>query len=672
MAGSRIIRRLVDDEIYSESESMVPRRTYTAPVIPTVPWPMIYPENVRAGSSTMTQGQRVGGPITAIINDTAENSRRRSNDVGSIRGVVENNRGTLREMGCDGPVQNPYARVPAGIFSNILEERDVTVTGNTMEKAQQLHEFDMIMPDWIVAIKTTPVEMCHTLNSNMLYVYGAINGIHYVDWNLTQRMNSTDHSTFIKVFVMAKEPTKNKRALEQLVPTLRRNMLEKCVRLPQVYMKFMDVESLRIAIINGNTNHINEGRIDEIAKRYNVLINHKYVQILERLYEVEEYEQWVAVAQNPPHPMESMILYLDSYCVKDIIAALGMVVPNNQNINTYIQNNLIFYKNIFTRGSIKIICLEILQHMTDNDIFDYFTKLTDVELLQKVMNVYLPYNNRRELVDNMVRGVHTVQFMTPVDRRRSSNTTTIMGAPVSDLSIFMVGYGRPGSYYTYELADLIGAWYRDQETGGMEFRRPDNPDQRFTISEIESLERLLKCYPTNDEIEKLLALIAEGLTDLKDKISHDDEARRQLAGFTSEEKRGVEQFLKHIFYTGMYMRRWRGPGHPFPLAEHETQNRPDPHDTVAKQLGIGIELLKSMRPSVRNFCFHLNICEYTRSGHIDIGNFNFQHEWDQVIIGKQCIRIASARFVGTGFHYLRSLFHHSIADMNIKLLDRIT
>lgn len=573
--------------------------------------------------------------------------------------------------------ENIYNKIPRQIFDNLIRERDINVTGNFNEKSRQLFEYDKIMPEWILNIMSYTLDTFHKLNINAMYVFGALNGIDYVTEGLNHRMSISDHVPFIKVKIMARDPARNRVALGNLVGSMKRHLLEKCaeyLRLPQSYLKFIESDQLQYAVINNTIQHINVRQIEQMAQRYDKLLQHKYTHILSALYEIDNHEEWMNVVRRPPHPMESIIINFDSFRISEIINLLGIVVPQSfsSNITQYVKDNIVAYSTVLARNGTQIIPVEDLCRYPTHEIYRYISRLTDMEIFNNI-GVYVAYSGRDELVNNMVRVIREHNFMTPVHRipSRSVNKTTIMGAEITDPNIFMVCYGNPAKYYVYELDDLAGAFYRDRETGIMEFRHPENTNLVFSLSEIEFLERLLRCYDGTDQILQLIQIINDGIADHRDKIAHDDEARRQLQKFNTTEKDLLQQFLKQLFYTGMYMRRWDGPGHPYPLLEKDTKNKPEPTDTITHQLGIGGELLKSMTPPLRNFCHNLKVCEYKPTGNIEIAKFNLKHEWDQIMMGNQCIRVASSRFVGTGFHYLRSLFRITIPGMNIKTLDRI-
>jgi hypothetical protein len=435
--------------------------------------------------------------------------------------------------------------------------------------------------------------------------------------------------------------------------------------------RFIQKRDLDIAIITGRVDHIPLESINRAVIRHHNISNSRQEHLLHELYDIESESEWIHTLMMEPHPLEPILLNFEAYNVSDIIRTFGMVIPRSfeNNVREYILNNIISYKDILTRGDLKNISLETLRRRNQHTIRSHFKKLTDYEIFN-FLGVYIAYRSRTELVERALNSMVHNTFMMPLRRNHSVNSETIMGTPISDQTIFMIGYGTVFQYRLYEIPEFIGAFHRDSDTGALEFRHPHNLSNYYTFDDIDILINLLRSYEPTEEITLLLNRIEEGIIEARDKIAFDTTAREALRQFNSNSIDLMKQFLRQIFYTGMYMRRWLGPGHPFPL-ESSTTNGADPEKEVAKQIGIAMELLKSMGALERQFCMNLRVCEYNKQGGIDSGRTTFDQDWNRVVKGELCIRMASSRFVGTGYHYLRVLFKETIPNMNPRSLDRI-
>jgi hypothetical protein len=576
------------------------------------------------------------------------------------------------------PRENPYLRLPRPVLDAIAQDRDITLVGTLAARADQLYEYDHIMPDWIQSILTKTIENFQGLGGGpKQYVFGALNGVDFTD---VDGLPARDLVNFIRISILTNNPNHPGRTvLPGLINGLSRRILEVLatrIGIPRINLRFISTAELRIAITTGNTDHIANATIAIVAQRYNTLTTHKYSDLLSELYDVDgDDDRWINVARSAPHPMEGVILGLDNFNPLETASAFGMCIPlsNVNNVAVYVRSNIISYRNVLTRGTLDPIPLDVTTYMSNRDLIEYFSKLTDKEI-HNIVGIYVPYETRDELVINTASTITHPQFMFPAVRsieRSVNKTTPITQDDITDTDVFMVCYGTALKYVTYGIDELADTFYRDADTGVMEFRRPENITAKFSVRDIEGLRRLISCFPMTEDIRRLMDVIDEGLMDAKEKIAGDDAARDRLNAFDQSSKNSVRNFLRHIFYTGMYMRRWGGPGTPFPLKADTTRGRKDPDLKVTEELGLGMDILDKMPRPVKLFCLNLKICEYNGQGNIEHGTAAFGPEWEQVIAGKQCIRMASSKFVGTGYHYLRALFRETIPGMDVKAVDRI-
>lgn len=571
---------------------------------------------------------------------------------------------------------NPYTKLPRDILERIITERDIRVSGSFSSKAAQLFELDQIMPDWIESVIESTIDNFHKLVTNKVYIFGILNNVSYCD---LPRLSDKDIVNYTRVSILLNTPGHHsENMLNYWIDRLSQEILKifaNKLGISDNVVKFIPINSLKNAIATRDITQADIATADLIAERYNKLKSHKYRQQIIELYGIRNSDDWVRIAHSQPDPMELLIVNLDTYDDIQVIKSLGMAVPPSfaDAIKIYIVNNIVAYAKILERGFLDQIPSEVLVFMDRPSLKGYFEKLTDLEIFDTI-GVYVPYTNRHELIDNITSCVSTPRFMVPCQRsyERSKNKTTIMMSDITDTSVFMVCYGTALGYYTYELEDLLLSFRRDEETHIMSFKHPENQSLRFSIKDIEGLVELLKCYPPNNEINTLIERIDEVFINERETINHDIIASRELDTFNNSDSILVKDFLRHIFYIGMYMRRWKGPGHPYPLAESDTIDKKiDPNLKVNQELFIGREILDKMSNKARTFCMNLKLCQYSRTGTIDLNGNVFRNEWIGVLEGENCIRMASSRFIGTGLHYLRALYRENISGVDVTAIDRI-
>ncbi len=577
------------------------------------------------------------------------------------------------------PVNNPYLRVPLSIIQEIAREREVTLTGSRQEKAEQLYSFDQILPDWILSITTKGRTNFQELSMNKLYIFAVLNNIHIDDIN---GLNNREMVNYIRVCLILNDTNPSiMKIRSDLIGRLDKKLLDifgRKMGLTDSQLLFVSTDELKTSVIN-NALCVNRETINMAAQRYDQLRGHRHSRLIRELYSITGESVWIRVARSPPHPIESIILNLDKYDPATISTQLGMIIPPqySNNLRGYIESNIVKYSSYLTRGKIEVAPLNILHLVPLEQLIEYFSKFTDTEIFNMI-GIYVPYSSRTELVNNIISTITEQQFMYPCCRNidRSINKVTVTLTDVTDQNTFMVCYGTAFSYYSYEIEELTEAFYTDRDTGLMDFRHPENPNLKFDASAIEGLRSLLSCFPNQGAITELLRRIDAIIIDSREKIEYDNIARRNLKRFNDQTRTMIKDYLEHLFYTGMYMRRWRGKdeegrNYPFPLTKESTKADALPDAEVSDYLQNGIRMLKDMGKLASSFCMTLKLCEYNEDGSISTGKAELTSEWNAVITGEQCIRMASSKFVGTGYHYLRSLFNHTIPGMNVRLVARI-
>jgi hypothetical protein len=570
---------------------------------------------------------------------------------------------------------NPYLLLSDSIIDSIGRERDIQLQGKKDVKAMQLYLYDEIMPDWIESIYNKTVDNFQLLSGSKLHLFAALNGISCNDIGGNSRTIINYIRLNLLHFKEQKDTNIKTQLLRAVVDQLDRNILEKFVEkigLTRYDVRFIKDEDLKLIAISGNANSVNRNELKIISDRYTILTQNPKSDLISRLYGGIDI---IEIARMEPHPMESVILNIDKYTVETLVSAYKIVVPVSHIIDPkrYVIENLVDYANIFTRGNIDIVPVDVLIHGERLDIEQYLSKLTDQEIFS-TMGIYVQFASRLDLIDKIIAAMTRPRFMIPTVRslERSINKQTCALTEIIDTTVFMVCYGTINKYATYELSCLNDAFYKDETTQMILFRHPENPQITFTTEDIEILLGLLKSYGNQTpEMIELIKTINSVILNMKDAIAFDGVARNYLNKFGSETKMLIRDFLNLTFYCGMYMRRWDGKG-PFPLKSETTNKKELPDIKVSEELMNGKNLLMKMGSNASNYCRNLRLCEYRNDGKIDSGDATFGRYWDNVCNGNECIRMASSKFIGTGYHFLRVLFGEIIPGVDTARIDRIT
>lgn len=342
--------------------------------------------------------------------------------------------------------------------------------------------------------------------------------------------------------------------------------------------------------------------------------------------------------RSDPHPIEEFIFHLDITGELEVASWIGMIVPPFSSAD-YVRSNILGYKGLFDNQN------------GNGDI----ETLTDYQILDRYQ-AYVDYNSRQEFIDNMRMLETSERFFVPFDRSNAQNEETFYGTPVSTLDVPMVAYGTSTKYWCFEIEEL-------KTTFGMVhgvFRSPDL-GKEYKRSEIEQLRRTIRNFP---EFESLVCVIDNGLADLSRLNKEEKEFRDYIF---ANHRKSFYSFLNDLFMTGMYMRRWLGPGHPYPTREDQTKSNISPEERTTPMLVkikeyIDANLKTARKIQVRNL----------RNGSYQTAIENLPEFIRLVMNDQKCIRMASSEFIGTTVYYMDKFYGEKIPNFDPATLDHIT
>lgn len=578
---------------------------------------------------------------------------------------------------------NPYLLLSEEKIVTIGNTRDIRLIGSFDEKCGMLFEYDKIMPDYITTIYNTDMKNVQGLKGTDLFVYAALRGINTL---IFEDAPSYVFINFIRARMLMMDKKNQYRAqLPLILDKIHIVFLETLVKelnvIADSYLFFLTKAELIDIIIKKHEINI-QGffkHYDFMIKRYDMLRHHPYSHLIDRLYNINgKNDIWISVAKSYPCKMENIIIGLGTYTLADLATSCGMVIPLRfeNTRDQYIEDNILSYESVFTRPdtfSPRPLVAYIL--MDNQDVKEEIKKMTDTEIFTH-FNVYIPYSSRDDLVRGIAQSIipplpiaERVLFFypCPVHPTRSINKTTVTGNDITD-NVFFVAYGRVDRYLTYDLMELYHSFYEDVQTGNIIFRMPHEQTEEFHSSKIRSLLELLRCFPSSDEIVLLMERITIGLNQGTNALESDRKVIKKVRSLSEPMQEHINAFLTELFYTGMYMRRWKGPGHPYPMNEEMTTIDFNPQINVTENINKGLKILEKMDNETKGTCMNLRTCEF-RKGEIEAGAHFLEQVWQGVMSGKMCIRQYSTVFIGTAHHYLLLLHKTSLFD--IHTLDRV-
>lgn len=335
-------------------------------------------------------------------------------------------------------------------------------------------------------------------------------------------------------------------------------------------------------------------------------------------------------------PFENIILNLSDYTLTDLAVKLGMIIPLNVELEPYMLNNLPEYAHIFDRNPNKKLTLN---QMTDMEIVTHtgaFVQFVDrFDLLVK----------QRSLINGDIR------WFAPLQRNSINKETTSLVA-VTDMSTFMVAYGSLTKYTCYELDELRDSFYITDESA--EFRDPQNLNRLWSDEEAKQLSQLLDAYPVNTSIFQLQQQIVKVIEQKEINRNTDTATIKSFNAMPVESKQRITHILEKIYEVGWYMRRWKGPPNPYPVAAKSTKINVDPAILASPILYyIKQELGKFNSAEIK--CFNLLRVYSYRQNKLVNDEGKLCNLFKDVVNDKYCIRVASTYFIVTAHIYLTKM-----------------
>lgn len=397
------------------------------------------------------------------------------------------------------------------------------------------------------------------------------------------------------------------------------------------------------------------------------------------------------VARTPSIPMESFILYVTPEHHQTLINSLAIQVPLGVDSYTYVRDNILYYRALVDR----IANQTQVQPFTYNQVPTNLDRYSDLELITNIQ-AFFPYASRPNLMETIRDRTQNPGWFVPLIRH-CGNRETMVGTQTADTTVFLVAFGTLDNYHCYELGELLGAFRftteeveegtrtemtLDYETGAeIEVVVPNIVERQgpfifqnpaggiFDQGEVQSLQALLRLWARGqgdpflgeaETAQQLLARIDEGLATLFERTGRDQELVRTFRRLPRDQQQLIEEWLMLVFDAGWYMRRWKGQGCPYPIQEKATTVKIDPEVLTTPALTAIRNLETRMTKDALRFIQQLPTVEY-RKGRAIQGNRSLESEWiSPVIAGSACIRMASSRFIGSAFYYIRLLTNRVI------------
>lgn len=347
----------------------------------------------------------------------------------------------------------------------------------------------------------------------------------------------------------------------------------------------------------------------------------------------------------------------------------------------------------------------------ESELYEKYSDFEIFNLIKARFSYQLPVDISKRAVAGRTKDMFFVPIQSELPFKCANDTTLVMfeDTYVQDYvdSPDIIAFGKWHDYYCFSL-DEIKSWFRVYDEEDFHFRKPQlyqpGPEgeaviyedlTRPEVNDLVELLKMLKIRSNNEEYKRNLEQI---LTYINDNFQHiinfDDYTRNirlQFDRFSDDQKRLMQDGFRLFFESGMRMRRWKGPGYPYPHGFTEGghgrvegyEHLINPEDILTADvceneatpaaLAAVKDKTDQMNAEARQFflsLFYYEIRDKEFTRHTTTVN-SLYNNVISINVGKEvrqgyCIQMLSIYFVSTGAYYLLSFYNQLIEGLNIE------
>lgn len=426
---------------------------------------------------------------------------------------------------------------------------------------------------------------------------------------------------------------------------------------------------------------------ERIERRQNInILPHSYLDALYEIYKTRDTEQILDMKQNPLELYLTAISKVRVDQLRQLVLGFGMVIPEhltNIEIRRYVLQHIASYKQIIIRPQEILPIKEIIRNLPNNtnDLTERLNYYTDMEIIQS-FGYTGGFENRIMLISNIFDTLNESGFMVfnEYDLESMQNRETTLLEEIKDLPKPYLAFGTLLQYYVIDLNELLIAFR--EESGEFRFQNIYGSDaDNYTISQISRLQIILPMMKaTNPQltelVDQVLVLISKGIIRNIRRNGKIDNIISEIGNQPLEVKNIIKDIFYKIFYAGMYMRKWGGPGNRYPLKSMHTYGNTNPIPRSIITLGEISEQMsqiESIDENLYNRILEFPIVYYnTESGDIIFRIDKIFDRISKIADGESCIRASSKDLVSSSYYYISVIFDEVIPDFDPYSVDAIS
>ncbi len=404
-------------------------------------------------------------------------------------------------------------------------------------------------------------------------------------------------------------------------------------------------------------------RVYQASKRYFSLLklSPTKIDLLTKLYK----GNLLAISRSKTSPLEKYIVECTRENYMTLSLEIGMNIPAIAAGDSYLYYlmNVVDYKNVL-EGS----------EPADNEIFTrlgiyfYYTSRSNLyyayqHLICKNERVFAPM--RCNITGESIHGV----------LNRSLNTDLTTGETVNEAlknGEFVICFGKYNAFHTTTLEELDNAFQITDENTA--FRIPYDYGNEYEEEIVDNLVSFLALYPDTPQKVSLLDKIKKIKEISVEKNNAEKQRLVRLKQAPEEVKLLIKEYYYKVFDLGMYFRKWRGPGHPYPMDKASTEIKDfDPNNVTTKlHLDSMGEITKNLPREWQFWIRETPLFDSSKSGRFKESNSTLGRLHDNVLRDEACIRMASSEYIATSVRALLVYFRTSVPNFDVRSVVHIT
>jgi hypothetical protein len=350
--------------------------------------------------------------------------------------------------------------------------------------------------------------------------------------------------------------------------------------------------------------------------------------------------------------------------INTLIQNFGIILPDKiTNVVEYLTTEFKYYYKIFIRTNNNIglpptsnCNVSDLEWYTDMELYNYYD-LTDII---NVFTTRLDLLNRISMMSSI-----KVIWHTSIKKPCNNNLHIIdMESKINTTDNPLIAYGNYLRYRTYNL-DELQLSFKDYESDGFRFRIPDASDAEadFILNDIKELSKFI--VNLEGKYDDFIKILNDGIKELGN-ITIRLQSFKKNINIESLIKLGVI-----VFVTGMYMRKWNGPGfaYPYKLSDHTSSTTNTFRNTsTSNMLSEYFCWLQSLPYQIKNKIISFPRIKYNfNSTDINIGSESIFNIFTLAADGNFCLSHCSDICLQTSFVIFTKILELSVGSFNILI-----